>query len=398
LGKRQRRLLFLGAHRYYVKSIEILRRYGYRVIAIDRNPSAPGFKAADEYAVIDIIDEKGVFAFAKKNGINGVLAVNDFGVRTAAFVSERLGLPGTTYKTANILTDKLLMRQAWKHNGLLTPDFFVAERYEDVVKNIESLNYPVIMKPADSRGGGSRGVKVVFKRSELKQAFLFAQSFYSDKRVLIEKCVRGSEHSVEIVAIKGKMHILAISDKIKTPYPYRVDRKVIYPAEISNRKIAILRDVISRAIQAVGFSDGAAHIELAFTPEGPVLFEIGGRCGGGASPQIAEACTGIPYMKIMAQIALGQRINSKELQPKFKRGAVYHFFIFPPGYVKSINGVKKMSRLKEVKDWEFFVKPPGYIREVRAGGERHGFCVILAKNREKALEASRYIDNHLKVQ
>jgi biotin carboxylase len=214
---------------------------------------------------------------------------------------------------------------------------------------------------------------------------------------LIERCIQGDEHSIEIVAIKGRIHILAISDKIKTSYPYRVDRKVIYPAEISNHKVAILGDVISRAAKAIGFSDGAAHVELAFTRQGPVLFEIGGRCGGGATPQITQVYTGIPYMKIMAQIALGQKINSKDLQPKFQKGAVYHFFIFPQGYVKSINGVKELSRLKEVRDWEFFINPPGYISEVRTGGERHGFCVILAKDRGKALNISRYIDTHLKV-
>ena len=173
----QKKILFLGASRYYQKSIESIKRYGYNVLVIDRNSNSPGFKSADKFAAIDITDEENACRFAMENKINGVLAINDFGVRTAAYISQEMGLNGLSYEAAKIVTDKALMRKKWAENDVPVPKFFVTEIFEEARKKIKELTFPVILKPADSRGGASRGVKVIFREEKLLEAFKFAQSF-----------------------------------------------------------------------------------------------------------------------------------------------------------------------------------------------------------------------------
>ena len=85
-------------------------------------------------------------------------------------------------------------------------------------------SWPLIFKPADSRGGGSRGISRVDGPAQVAGALEFAQSFYADKDVVIEEFLEGVEHSLELVAEPGgRFTLLAISDKEKTPPPYRVD-------------------------------------------------------------------------------------------------------------------------------------------------------------------------------
>ena len=390
-----KKVLVLGASRYQSRTIETLKGYGYRVAAIDKNPSAEGFRCADESAAIDITDEEGARTFAEQRGVDGVLAVSDFGVRTAAYVSEKLGLPGLARETAALLTDKALMRERWSRDGVPVPRFFVAESLEEAYDRLHSLRFPVIVKPADSRGGGSRGVKVVFAAGELQDAFKSAQSFYSDKRVVIEECVTGTEHSVEAVVTNGIVHIVAISEKEKTPYPYRVDKRVIYPAALSDKDSRDLRDTVQAAVGSVGIQDGVAHVELALTSDGPVLFEIGGRCGGGATPQIVESYTGVEYLRAAVRLVVGEPIRQADLEPRFEKGAVYHFFIFPPGRVKEIRRSPELARRREIEDLEIFVGPGDDLREVATGPGRHGFAVIVADTRASALEVSLELDSEV---
>ncbi|MRS03284.1 lactate dehydrogenase, partial [bacterium] len=56
----RKRLIILGASRYYAKSIEAARKAGYFIIALDRNPVADGFSSADVGISCDIVDKERV--------------------------------------------------------------------------------------------------------------------------------------------------------------------------------------------------------------------------------------------------------------------------------------------------------------------------------------------------
>jgi biotin carboxylase len=161
-------LLLLGASRYYQKSIQNIKSYGYKVFVIDRNPNAPGFIYADNHAVIDIVDAEKAYQFAFVNKIDGVLAINDYGVRTAAYISQKMGLNSLSYISATIVTDKALMRNMWSIDDVPIPKYFVTDTFKEAKDRVKELTFPVIVKPADSRGGGSRGIKVVFDVKDLQ--------------------------------------------------------------------------------------------------------------------------------------------------------------------------------------------------------------------------------------
>ncbi len=92
MGKVMNRILILGGGRYYLKAIEAAKKLGYYTIVIDREKDVPGYKIADKSRSIDIVDYEKVLEFAKDQKIDGIVPLNDYGVFTAAFVAENLGL------------------------------------------------------------------------------------------------------------------------------------------------------------------------------------------------------------------------------------------------------------------------------------------------------------------
>lgn len=392
----KKKIIILGASRYYSKSIEAARGAGYHVIAIDRNPNSEGFKAADESFVCDISDEQSVLQIAKKLKVSGIIPVNDIGVPVASFVSKALELKGISQQSVVWATNKEEMRKRWIQMGVPCPKVFMAVDRSDFYRGVDYVGFPCILKPAHGLGGASRGVIVVNSRHELEDAIDFAQGFYEDKSTLIESFVIAEyEHSAEVLIYEGIPYVIAISDKIKTPLPYRVDKNVLYPTNIQGDRLEDLKKVIKDSVKALGLECGAAHVELATTADGFVLFELGARCGGGGTPEpIVHFSTGINEFVEMVRILAGDKPVC--LEPIYNRGCNYHFIIPEPGQIKSLKGIEKISTLEGVLDFEFFRKPGDFIPAVTVGTERSGFIITAAETREVAyklgLEAEKILE------
>src|SRR5438105_11620272 len=109
---KQRLLHVLGGGQWQVPTICRARAMGYRVLVTDVYAERPGYALADLHAVMDITDLEGTLAVARRHGIDGIICdTTDVGVPTAAYVAEKLGLPGIGYETALRFTDKYRMRR-----------------------------------------------------------------------------------------------------------------------------------------------------------------------------------------------------------------------------------------------------------------------------------------------
>ena len=109
------RILILGGGRYNVPSIQSAREAGFFTIIADRNPEAPGFTAADVALPIDLNDCSALInAVSNRGGVDGVVSMAEVGVRAAASISERLGLPSISEEAAANATSKAAMRRLWR--------------------------------------------------------------------------------------------------------------------------------------------------------------------------------------------------------------------------------------------------------------------------------------------
>lgn len=384
---KKKRVLLLGAAQHQMFSLKSIQAMGCEVVAIDRNPDSPGFQIADFNENVDIVDIDDVLKVAVKYNIDAILPLTDYGVQIAAAVSEQLGLIGLSPAVARNVTSKAQMRRIWEEKGVPSAKYRVVDDISAAFRAIEELNtWPLILKPSDSRGGGSRGVSRVDSIEDVEAAFKLAQSYYEDKSVIIEEFLDGIEHSMEILVYNKKIQILAVSDKEKLPFPYRVDKSVIYPTILTGKSLNSLKKAAMMAVQALDINNSAVHVELCTTKTGPRLFELGARFGGGHTPNpILLYLTGFDVVQEVTKILLGEIPSAFPMKLSVK-GCVYRFLTPPVGILKSVSGLEKLKGLEGILDFGLWVKPGDEIHSVKKGGDRAGYIVAGGDSREEALQ------------
>ncbi len=392
---KRKRILILGASFSYIGSIVAAKEMGVEVLVTDKNPCAPGLRYADIPLNVDIINVEECIKVARQYKINGIVAVNDFGVLTAAHVSEKLGLPGLPVNIAEICSDKYSMRKTWSDAGLPSIKYKLVSNIDEVKSAVNEFGYPLIIKPSDSRGGGCRGVRFINENTNLAEAVEFANGFYNDNKLIIEEFVTGLEHSSEVIISDGEPYIIAISDKVKSRLPYRVDDTILYPTIETGERLYQVEKAIKESVKAIGIRNGVAHVELSMTDNGPVLFEIGARCGGGAPAPLVPFLTGINQFQEAVRIALGEK--PLHTSPLHNRGCVIKFAYPEPGLVKDINGVEEASKLQGVLSLGVFVKKGDRINSLKTCSDRAGMVITGAETREEALEIANKVINTINI-
>ena len=115
-------VLFVGAGRNQRRAIERVRELGVRVVAVDRNPEAPGLALADAGEAVDFSDVDAVAETGRRHGVDGVLTIAaDSAVPIVARVAELLGLPGIGSEAAHLATNKIAMRREFGEHGVPQP-------------------------------------------------------------------------------------------------------------------------------------------------------------------------------------------------------------------------------------------------------------------------------------
>jgi biotin carboxylase len=379
------RILILGGGRYNVPSIREARAAGFTTFVADRNPDAPGLQATDHALPIDLNDcESLVRAVAQLGGIDGVVSMAEVGVRSAANISARLGLPSISQEAASNATSKAAMRRLWHPIGKYSTEFEVVATLDAAERAVEKLGFPLIFKP-DRSFGGSRGVTRVEKQAEVADGFRAAQTGgLLNSEVVIEHWIEGSEHSAEVLIWQGQTSVLCIGQKVKSLPPYRVDVSVQYPAQLTSTHEAVVADMCHKAVMALGLTQGVAHVEFGYTAEGPVLFELGARSGGGHTPQIAHHVTGVNEFVEACRMACG--LPPSQFTPTARRGADYRFLIFPPGVLQRVEIPTTVQQNRHVLDVGLTVRPGDELRPLRSTAERAGFVVAVGETLEEAVE------------
>ena len=306
-----KKVLIIGAG--FLQSFVIRKAHdmGYYTLTVDADPNAIGFKYADKYAVINIVDEKTCLEFAKQEHIDGVLtAATDYGELTASYIAQELGLPGLKYNVAQIIKNKYLTRKCLFENKVDDTE----KAYEvDEDTNIDVLsmlvNYPVMVKPCD--GSGSRGASRVDNQDDFKEACKLAMNSSITHRATVEQFIFGKEYGAESLVIDGEPHVLAIMRKWMTEPPYYAELGHAIPSDLSEQIENKAKECVCKALKCLGVNSGPVNMDMLITPNGSVhIVDVGARMGGNLiGSHIIKAGTGIDYMAAMIQNAVGDSVN-----------------------------------------------------------------------------------------
>jgi biotin carboxylase len=394
LGGRKR-ILILGGNRSNLLSVRAAKRAGFVTYVADPRPEASCLQAADYPLRLDVLEPESILsAVQQAGGVDGVVSTSEVGVEAAVYISRKLGIRSISEVVAARARSKAAMRELWA-GSRFSVDFAVARTETEAQDAAQKLGLPVVVKP-DRSFGGSRGVSRVASHEQLAAAFHFARSAgMPGTAVVIERCITGTEYSCEVLIGDGTVSVLCIGQKVKSLPPYRVDVSVQYPAPFTTEQECEIERMCLEATSALGLTHWVAHVEFAWTDCGPVLFELGARCGGGHTPDVAQAVSGVEEFVEVCRMACGDDLC--QFRPLRRSGADYRFLIFPPGKACHFEIPDAVRRCPEVLDVEILLKPGDDIHGVRTTTDRAGFVVTRGRDRASAVEVADWACKQISV-
>ncbi len=309
-----KKMLILNGGHSELTLIEEAQKLGYYVITSGNRPDLIGQTRSDKYIFGDYSDPELMLALAKENEIDAVCScANDFGAITAAYIAEKMGLPGhDSYETTRMLHQKDGFKSYARRMNLQSP---ISDIYTDFLQALQHENryeYPLIVKPSDLTGG--KGVCRVDNAREYEKAVRYAFERSRKKSIVVERFVEGSYHSLSTFLVDRKVIAYYSDNEYSFVNPYFVDTSA-GPADDAERVASILIREAERVAEDLQLVNGVFHMQYVMDGDGtPYIMDITRRCSGDLYPEPVEHATGIPWSKwiVMAEAGFPSDSFSEE--------------------------------------------------------------------------------------
>lgn len=200
----------------------------------------------------------------------------------AARVRERMGIPGTSVRTAWLCRDKPAMKEALREAGIPTARS-LGSGDADVLRGFaRETGLPLVVKPRAAAGASGTYRVDSFERLE---ALLPELGVGDGAEVAIEEFVEGHEAFYDTLAIGGRV----VHDFVTHYYPNVLEAmrtRWISPQFIATNRVDTaegyeeVRDLGRRVIEALGIGTSATHMEWFIGERGLRFSEIGCRPPG----------------------------------------------------------------------------------------------------------------------
>ncbi len=397
-------VLFVGAGRHQRRAILQARERGLRVVAVDRNPDAPGLLAADASEAVDFLDVDAVTEVARRHDVDGALTVSaDRAVPVVAAVTERLGLPSIGGDVALRMTNKLVMRACLQDAGIPQPPFAGLSSAADVEEALAIVPLPAVLKPSDS--GGQRAVFRIESQAELERDLPAALAESRSGTAILEGFVEGLELNGIAIARAGEPVLLTLSDRLRPPgVGFGVGWIHVYPARLPAEQLALSADVAAEAVRALGLRDGIAFPQLIASGDGGVrVVEVAARIPGGQMTDLVRHAVGVDLVEVALRQALGEDIPDEIALPRFRQPLSIRFFTaapgpLPAGRVTRIGSLDAMLAAAGVVQAETYLQLGETIRPVRVDGDRRGYVIAVGDDPDQALARAEAAARLLEVE
>jgi biotin carboxylase len=396
-------VLFVGAGRHQRRAIAQARERGLRVVAVDRNPEAPGLALADVAEVVDFADVDAVEDVARRHDVNGALTVSaDRAVPVVAAVTEHLGLPTIGTDVAHRMTHKIAMRRTLAEEGIPQPPFAAVRNLAEGRGALETVGLPAVLKPVDS--GGQRGLFRIETAGDLESHLHSALAESPGREAILEGFVEGTEMNGIVVVRSGDARMVTLSDRLRPDgVGFGVGWIHLYPASIHSDQLGLAERVAERSVAALGLQDGIAFPQLIASPDGGVsVVEVAARIPGGQLADLVRHAVGVDLVELALGVALGEPIPDDVALPRFSQPLAIRFLTaspgpLPTGTVTRIGPLDGVLGAPGVVQAETYLTVGETIRPVRLDGDRRGYVIATAPTSIEALQRAEHAAGLLEV-
>ncbi len=389
-----RRLLVLGGGRHQTALIRRAEARGIATVVADYYPDAPGKAHATFPTDTDALDIDANIAIAEEYGVSGVITTGtDMAVVTMARVAAALDLPCyLSAEAAVAATHKEAMAQAFATAGVRRARLVTVNAADDAAEAAERIEFPVVVKPADSQG--QRGTTKVDDRGEITAAVALALDSSREGTAVIEEFATGFEVTASAWVDSGTVHILTLADRVTYNPPPAIGIAVqhVFP---SLRAKGMLEEIESqsRAVAgAYGMQQGPLYIQMLLTPGGIIVVEAGARVGGGHEASLIPLVTGVDVTDRLIDLALDGACAPAAYDYADtidQTHALVNFLVARPGKVASLEGFAALRAEGAIAEGGFYVQPGYEQAPIINSLGRVGYFLASASSREELLEGTK---------
>lgn len=183
---------------------------------------------------------------------------------------------GCDMESSLIAMDKYLAHKLVEQEGILTPKSYLFNKYdtkEEIKKKIQSLNYPIFVKPL--KAGSSFGITKVSNKGKLNNAIDLA--FTYDDKIIIEEEIKGFEVGCAILGnnslIIGEVDEIELTDGFfdyEEKYTLKTS-KIHLPARLDANERNKIKDVALKIYRILSCS-GFARVDMFYTEDKKIVF------------------------------------------------------------------------------------------------------------------------------
>jgi biotin carboxylase len=395
-------VLFVGAGRHQRRAIERLRELDARVVAVDRNPSAPGLAEADVGEVLDFRDVAAVTEVGRRHRVAGVMTfAADRAVPVVAAVAAGLGLPGIGTETAHLMTNKIAMRRRLADAGVPQPRFAAVRHVREVRAAADAVGFPAVLKPADS--AGQRGLFLVASVDDVERHLYAALAESTEEEAILESYHPGLEVNGLLVARGGEVTVVTLSDRRRPPgRGFGVALAHVYPSTLFGDPLEEIERVGRSTVHALGLRDGIAYPQVIWGEDGVArLIEVAARIPAGQMDLVGRFGVGVDLVEIGLQQALGQPVPDELVKPQMQQPMAISFLTAEPGPLPTgklvrVSGLERVRAFPGVVEAELYLQEGETIRPVQVDGDRRGYVIAVGSTNLDAIEraeaAARLLD------
>ena len=393
-----KKILFLGAAPTQMPPLRYAREQGHHVITCDYLPENPGHALAHESYNISTTDKDAVLDLALRLKIDAIVAyASDPAAPTAAYVAEKMGLPGNPYQSVLTLARKDLFREFLKENGFNVPRSQSFYDREKARAWLTEIGLPAYIKPVDS--SGSKGVTCLADPAKFDEAFDHALVYSREKMVVVEAQIVRDRYQVagDGFVVDGQLAFRCWADEhFDKLCNGLVPIGQTFPTSHHAAWLEIAHVESQRLLTLLGMKTGALNFDFVFTEDGKFYFlELGPRNGGCLIPEVIGYATDIDLIKYTVDAALGLDCSDLAMKPANGYWSSYMVHSLETGIFKDL---WLSDRIKQkIIEQDLWVKPGDKVEKYLGSNHTLGTMILKYESMDEMLEMVDNMERDIRV-
>ena len=211
----------IGAGVNQIPLIKEAKRGGFQVIAVDMNPSAPGFYHCDLKIQESIEDYESIYIKLREMLVDGKISAimtKSYGsaIITTAYLCEKFGLPFLPFEESKKFLNKKITKKIYIDTGIPSASVINITGKTKISAMKENL-FPIIAKP--QAGHAKIDVFLINTAAELEK---FVKR-HAIQDFIFEQFITGDEIICAGLIHEQKYYHILMTDKTTTPHPHFAD-------------------------------------------------------------------------------------------------------------------------------------------------------------------------------